>query len=308
MSLSHLPGKEFLESADTQPPDTQYCQPDILYTAAALCADSTRLASHTGTADIVSSLLELSKMSARIACELNEEEDRVGDSGYLRAYKDLNRYVRGVDAQFDLALATSWSRAPLSPSPAPASSVPIDKTSNTAANVLEAMTVALLGGIPASASTSLKQDMLDKLDAKLCDSLHDRLLESLAAQLLPQLTDALLTPVARSVETRVSDRLIKGALSSLGTAAIAHLAKTAHSRRYSAPSMGESSTSSGDHPSTRPDPQSSGTTRSGAPPFRNPYAGDERATCLSGFKRTRFSSDEEDDDIVGDLGARHKRV
>lgn len=131
--------------------------------------------------------------------------------GFLRAYKDLNPYVREVDLEFDGALAALC--VPLLSASASCSPSPVYLVSPAG---FVSPTCSVL-------NSSNKDHLLEGLHAKLSGTLHDHLVEllmpPLLAQLASQLTKALVTPVADAViglvVERVSKQTVHAALDSL---------------------------------------------------------------------------------------------
>ncbi|KAL7280473.1 hypothetical protein ACG7TL_005404 [Trametes sanguinea] len=200
----------------TQTLDEEFLHADFLKYARTIATEGTR-PSDPYTADLVTTLLNLAKLSARIACEITWDNVTHTSPGLLNARKDLNHSFRRVERQLECTLEAgehSGHRFPttaLKPSSPPmlselvtAGTCSLETARDWASpGALEALRTTLLERL----KPALYDTLLEDLEASLSTSLEKHLLATFSYQLRLPLTEALQEPLFTALRGQLERRI-----------------------------------------------------------------------------------------------------
>ncbi|EIW55809.1 uncharacterized protein TRAVEDRAFT_50292 [Trametes versicolor FP-101664 SS1] len=203
-----------VEEMQTMPLDDEFLHVDFLTHAHTIATNGDR-PRDAHTADLVTSLLAVARLSARIACELTWDQISADNKGILIARRDMSRIIRDYDTQMERTIAGGEARHlhVHGPMPAPAvlnMSQLIDSGASSVETVSHWTTEPM--------TKLLKDALFDRLKVPLFtllkESLHDPLLKALTAdlysdllgQLRALLQEGLAEPLVASVAPRVVEK------------------------------------------------------------------------------------------------------
>ncbi|EIW58124.1 uncharacterized protein TRAVEDRAFT_47301 [Trametes versicolor FP-101664 SS1] len=207
------------EEIQTMPLDDEFLHLDFLKLAHTIATNGDR-PRDAHTADLVTSLLAVSRLSARIACELTWDQISADNKGILIARRDMARIIRDYDLQMERTIAGGEAQhlhvhGPM-PAPAPLNmSQLIDNGSSSVETVAhwtaEPMTKllkdTLFERLKVPLFTLLKESLHEPLLKSLAGDLYSDLLAQLRAPLQQDLAEPLIAGVAPGVVAKAKAQL-----------------------------------------------------------------------------------------------------
>ncbi|OJT12469.1 hypothetical protein TRAPUB_10984 [Trametes pubescens] len=203
------------EEPQTMPLDDEFLHLDFLKYAHTIASSGAR-PNDAHTADLVTSLLAVSRLSARIACELTWNEITADNEGILTARRDMARVHRDYEDQIQRTIASGdahrlRARSTMPPPPLPNMSQLVDQGNASEETVAHWTSDAM--------TTLLKDALVERLKvplfALLKEDLHDSLLKSLTADLYGDLLRQLSSPLQEGLKdplmADIAPRVLAGA-------------------------------------------------------------------------------------------------